>query len=44
MALALVSSSENRPDAAFEESTNRIVGVDIHVAPDGRIYVTQFVC
>jgi len=46
MAQALVSAYRNSPDApeSFANTSNGIVGVDVHVAPDGRIYVTQFAC
>ena len=28
----------------YMEETNGLVGVDVHVGPDGRVFVTQFVC
>lgn len=46
MARSLVSAYRNSPDApaSFSNTSKGLVGVDVHVAPDGRIYVTQFGC
>ena len=46
MAQSLVSAYRDSPDApaSFANTSRDIVGVDVHVGPDGRIYVTQFAC
>ncbi|WP_169302372.1 hypothetical protein [Halorientalis salina] len=46
MARALVDAYRTNPDApeSFADASNGLVGVDVHAAPDGRIYVTQLAC
>jgi hypothetical protein len=43
--LARLLVEENpRPSTIGADVTNGIVGVDVHAAPDGTLYVTQFAC
>lgn len=45
MGRALVGAYRDNPDAgSFADASKGLVGVDVHVAPDGKVYVTQFVC